>query len=110
MRSLGREIALRAAFVDELPPPPAEGERPRAGDWFVGCPHVVAGRPQHWLGLSMRVQRPDGTLFVARWLVVCEGCYERYCDDLNRCPMGMDGELLVDVGPEAVTVTAKISA
>ena len=54
--------------------------QPRPGDVLLGCVHRPDPYAAHIYSVpdGLGFRRPDGSTETAKWIVLCDGCHQRY--------------------------------
>ena len=77
--------------------------QPKDGDTVLHCGHLE-NKPHHFFATSdpsrskiigMPFTRPDGTCGVAKWMVLCQSCFPKFCDTPHQA-MRADSQWIGD--------------
>jgi hypothetical protein len=67
--------------------------QPAPGDLLLGCKHRPDVYKSHVFRADMLFRRPDGSSRIARWLILCDRCFQRYAiqeGDPSKAPIGCE--------------------
>jgi hypothetical protein len=66
--------------------------QPKPGDVLLGCVHRPNPYAAHIFQFprGMNFRRPDGTLGEAKWLALCDVCFQTHVADPTKAPIGCD--------------------